>query len=309
MVSENVEKLTKPLGTHFETSLVNNVPNLADQMGEMLTGAGAEERIKRKEFESLRKTFDDLQQSLSDLAKGGSARMKSLADSLDSKAGMATPAEIKAKLSVLKEVPVAPPLPPPAAAAAAQLSVPEDTNDLDRLQDPADPLWRVLSDPQNDWKWNSAFATNFFYAEGNSSVVLVRESPIHYRVQRGNNNPTALVQSQLEISGAIADAAIEVAGAASGIKLPVPQKVGGTDGGADAGKQSTPTAGSENARLTEVASLRRQALRSLQTKLSQLRKEFAKKPDDATRASLLGELEGVLRGHLPSFKPADQKAK
>lgn len=87
---------------------------------------------------------------------------------------------------------------------------------IDRLQDPADPVWRVVSDPRNRHHWNSTFSRTYFYAEGNSSVVVVRDTPMDFRVQRGDNNPTALVNAQLQVSRAVGDAAIRVANSAAG---------------------------------------------------------------------------------------------
>ena len=90
---------------------------------------------------------------------------------------------------------------------------------IERLQDPSDPLWKVVTDPMNAEQWNVEFSGTYFRAEGNSSVVVVRDSPMEFRTQRGNNDPTALVQAQLQVSRAIADAAITVAGATTGVNL------------------------------------------------------------------------------------------
>lgn len=90
---------------------------------------------------------------------------------------------------------------------------------VERLQDPSDPLWKVVTDPMNAEQWNVEFSGTYFRAEGNSSVVVVRDSPMEFRTQQGNNDPTALVQAQLQVSRAIADAAITVAGATTGVSL------------------------------------------------------------------------------------------
>ena len=50
-------------------------------------------------------------------------------------------------------------------------------------------------------------------------MVVVRDSPIKYRVQDASNNPAALVQAQLGVSRAVADAAIQIAGATTGVPL------------------------------------------------------------------------------------------
>jgi hypothetical protein len=92
---------------------------------------------------------------------------------------------------------------------------------LDRLQDPADPVWRVISSPENKDKWNKKFTNTSFVAEGNSQVIVVRDNPMSYRVHQGSNNPTALIQSQLQISRAVGNLALSVAAAAGGIKVPI----------------------------------------------------------------------------------------
>ncbi|AYM87570.1 hypothetical protein [Pseudoalteromonas agarivorans] len=90
---------------------------------------------------------------------------------------------------------------------------------LDRLQNASSPIWRIVTDPDNAEKWNTEFSETHFYAEGNSGVVVVRDSPIKYRVQEATNNPAALVQAQLQVSRAVADAAIQIAGASTGVPL------------------------------------------------------------------------------------------
>lgn len=90
---------------------------------------------------------------------------------------------------------------------------------LDRLQNASSPVWRVVTDPKNAKKWNTKFSETYFYAEGNAGVVVVRDSPIKYRVQEATNNPAALVQAQLQVSRAVADAAIQIAGASTGVPL------------------------------------------------------------------------------------------
>jgi hypothetical protein len=90
---------------------------------------------------------------------------------------------------------------------------------LDRLQIASSPVWRIVTDPQNAEKWNTEFSETYFYAEGNAGVVVVRDSPIKYRMQEASNNPAALVQAQLQVSRAVADAAIQMASTASGVPL------------------------------------------------------------------------------------------
>lgn len=88
---------------------------------------------------------------------------------------------------------------------------------LDRLQITSSPVWRIVTDPKNKDKWNTEFSKTCFYAQGDAGVVVVRDSPIKYRVQEARNNPAALVEAQLHISRSVADAAIQIAGATTGI--------------------------------------------------------------------------------------------
>ena len=78
-----------------------------------------------------------------------------------------------------------------------------------------------MLDPENDKNWGTLFARTKFRAEGKSDVIVVRDRPGHYRVQRGVNNPAALIQGQLEISRSVASAATAVLGAISGVNVPL----------------------------------------------------------------------------------------
>ncbi|MEI8631514.1 hypothetical protein P4S72_04080 [Vibrio sp. PP-XX7] len=83
---------------------------------------------------------------------------------------------------------------------------------LARLQNAGSPIWRVVADPVNEKRWNTKFSETYFKAEGEAGVVVVRDSPIQYRVQQAHNNPAALVEAQLQISRAVANTAIQIAG-------------------------------------------------------------------------------------------------
>jgi hypothetical protein len=94
------------------------------------------------------------------------------------------------------------------------------TSQLDRIQDPVDPVWRILSDPNNQRKWHTLFARTEFYAEGKAEVVFVQDRIGHFRVQRGQNNPAALIQGQVRINRSIASGVLNVMAAAGGISGP-----------------------------------------------------------------------------------------
>ncbi len=145
------------------------------------------------------------------------------------------------------------------------------------VRDWGDPVWRTLTDPENGWHWHRTFSTNYFYAEGNSSVVIVRDSPVDFRIQKGGNNPSALIQSQLQITRSIADAAISIAGAASGVPIPKPKKPAPPGEPAPAEPESPAPENDFNARKAAVdvhTKFRGDMLRTLRVNLIGLRKEF-----------------------------------
>lgn len=85
-----------------------------------------------------------------------------------------------------------------------------------RLEDLANPRWKTIA-TSNEWEKN--FTVTKFNAKGNSSVVLVQDDPVTYRIQQGSNNPAALIQGQLKIARALADASIQIVGARTGFAL------------------------------------------------------------------------------------------
>ena len=59
-------------------------------------------------------------------------------------------------------------------------------NLVDRLQDPADPIWRTVSRPENQEKWHNTFTETYFYAEGNTSCVVkpIQRAHLHDTLTR-----------------------------------------------------------------------------------------------------------------------------
>jgi hypothetical protein len=112
--------------------------------------------------------------------------------------------------------------------ASAAMFLTHLTSQIDRIQDAADPAWREVTSKVNEDKWKTEFSETYFRGDGSSSVVIVRDTPISYRIQRGKNNPAALVKAQLGISRAIGNAALTIAGATTGINLT--QMVNPSDG-------------------------------------------------------------------------------
>jgi len=307
--ASSIRALASPLHTHFETSLLDNVDVMRKSLQEQFIKSISPN--KNQALSDLRMKLEQLARRVEEASAQGSANLKGLAEQV-APPGLKTsePSELSkalgTSLSALSTLPLAPSLPTNAQAVQATLATSADLNDIDRAQDPADPFWRALTDDGNATQWNPAFATNYFYAEGNSSVVVVRDTPISYRVQMGKNNPTALVEGQLAISRAVADAAIEIAGAASGVKLPVPTAKGASASAPEKTQASVDLAG-QTAELDAKTALRRQAMVTLEARLRDLRKRIEQSPDDATRQTLLKELAGVLSGNALVFKPEDPK--
>lgn len=168
--------------------------------------------------------------------------------------------------------------------------------DLDRLQDAADPMWRIVTQKRFDEYWNSALATNFFEAQGNSGVVVVRDSPIHYRIQRGNNNPTALVQSQLRISRALTDAAIEIAGTATGVPIKLPNSGGSTAG------QSTQAQGVEPMAIARKRKEVEERLRITTNSISRIEVELTRLSALTNTVEIQAGLNNILNGAAKRFE-------
>ncbi|MDN4501909.1 hypothetical protein QX776_05825 [Alteromonadaceae bacterium BrNp21-10] len=83
---------------------------------------------------------------------------------------------------------------------------------IDRLQDVGDPIWRIVTDPNNEYHWNKRVSKTFVKANGDTSMVIVRDTPLHFRAHHAQNNPSALIRGQLEIARAIGDVALSIAG-------------------------------------------------------------------------------------------------
>ncbi|HKU63374.1 MAG TPA: hypothetical protein VJQ44_19390 [Gemmatimonadales bacterium] len=185
------------------------------------------------------------------------------------------------------------------AAGLASLVGSRDLYDsqIDRLKDPADPVWKLISSPENAWRWNQVFTRTWFYAQGNSDVIIVRDGPLDYRIQNASNNPAALIQSQLQISRAVANAAITVLGSASGMK---PTQTGASKPGTDAEEQDMSEVeqlAGRSARATELQRLRVSTGRTMQVELRGMLAALGSTPKGDRRAALLDQVEGMLNGY------------
>lgn len=182
---------------------------------------------------------------------------------------------------------------------------------LDRLQDPADPAWREILAKKNEENWGVLFAETTFQARGKSDVIVVRDRPGHYRVQRGVNNPAALIQGQLEISRSVASATTAVLGAVSGVRVPLlTEGQGGSGEADDEGTQAQPPAPSNvgaaarvEAEAEEQAQRARAAARTalvveVQSAVRQLQAIGAPDTTESTRRNqIYKQLAPVLRSY------------
>lgn len=141
---------------------------------------------------------------------------------------------------------------------------------IDKIQDFGHKNWKVIaSNSKNDNNWNTEFSKTYFEAQGNSSIVLVRDSPVYFRPQTVNNDPSSLIQSQLKVTRATVGLAISIGSALSGINLD----------DADVGVGSTPDNLSETKNgkirlLEEELSFREKAKRSLIERLKLIKTDL-----------------------------------
>lgn len=171
---------------------------------------------------------------------------------------------------------------------------------IDRLQDSGDPVWRTVTNPANEAHWNTEITKSGFFAQGKSNVVIVRQDPMRYDIHEGTNDPVALVKAQLEVSRAVANAAINVVGAATGIKVPG----GGTKPGdpASDGTAATSNAASaeafaqRKAKAEEQERARQNALRGLSMELNNILLNLASGGDSAL-ATQRSRLASVLKAY------------
>jgi hypothetical protein len=183
---EDEERISKFAGAQVSPeiknardALISNFRDLSDQVGETATSA------------------DIAFQQLDDKIEQASKKLKSasgtkLANALASAMGAAA----QFTLSDIKDQ--------RGATVVARLgrSLSLYASQIDRLHDPADPVWRqIIAAPEDEWK---NFSQTVYYAEGNTSIVIARDQVDRYRVQRARNNPAALVRSQLQVTRAVA---------------------------------------------------------------------------------------------------------
>lgn len=173
---------------------------------------------------------------------------------------------------------------------------------IDRLQDPSDPVWKIVTDPENKKKWNTQFSKTRFRAEGNSSVVVVRDNPMAYRVQQGTNNPTAAIQSQLDISRALGSVLISVAGSVYG--LDAGQVIPTSPNSDEDTEKAAQSLAVVSANTEATAKIREAALKDFERNLELLLAESATiNPRNANQvADFRRKLEALLEAKLKFFQ-------
>jgi outer membrane murein-binding lipoprotein Lpp len=319
-VVESVKEVNKAfielggsLDTDFEKSFIKNWPVVA--------AMASEQNLKiifkkePEELDGLRQRIQTLNTTLQELRLRGRQIPESVSKDLEN-AAMAMdspePGDIKKSVDaiakVATDVPSALGIGDRGATALNQLlqSTTLLYSQIDRLQDPADPIWRIVTDPENEPKWNTQFSESNFYAQGNSSIVVVRDTPMSFRVQRGANNPTALVQGQLQVSRALGNAAISIAAASTG--LPVSHLMGKDKAGKSTVEVERFSEGETLSRrkaLTEQnARVRMRAVRNLRINLISIKEDLQKidaQRDPEGYRKLRSKLEATLKGHEPVF--------
>jgi hypothetical protein len=323
-VVSSATELAGPLHTDFEKWLVaqwgNIVTSVSEQnLAEWLTPARA--KPLGGEFAKLRNRARVLADTIEAVSRRGrtvAARAQRQLIELSSQEATDSEAmqrNLRQFAAAATAVPASPGFPDRGVVALANLSSLFDQ--VDRLQDPADPAWRIVSAKTNEKKWGLAFTRTYFYAEGKSSTVIVRDTPTSFRVQNGRNNPAALIKGQLEITRAVANAAIAIAGAVSGTPVPslnVPANAASKTGTSTAASSTDDPSelSRRKAKVAKEAELRRQAMRHFARALSDIRDELQSlkadaqgnlTPEDETkRKALLLRLQSVLSGHQDIFK-------
>jgi hypothetical protein len=301
-----------PLGTDFEVAFVSQwavvVRSVASSNLQALIG-----QRETPELEEVRRKVTQLGEQLETMRTRGrrvpQAVARTLATSL--KEAELEPARLKTSFdkvaAAMTEVPVSLGLDDRGSAALHDLVLSTTFlfSQIDRVQDPADPVWRIITAPENQGRWNTTFSETYFYSEGNNSVVLVRDTPASFRIQRGNNNPAALIQGQLQISRAIANAAIAVAGAAAGVPVPKLPGAGGAaaSAGADGSSTDAELAAKRKAAIDRKAAVHAAAVSGLRRQLVALRGELERAANQAAVDEVLGRIRSVLEVYATTLAP------
>jgi hypothetical protein len=297
-----VAKLGGPVETEFERLLVNYWPTVARNISSTNVANLRAGTADTPELIALRQQVRRLADRVKLLRERGRKIPTTALTALDEafKESRPTPGQLKSSFDklILAVTEVSTSLALPDQLQALVRSSAAVFNLVDRLQDPADPIWRTISQPGNESKWRNSFTETFFYAEGNTSVVIVRDTPFSFRVLKATNNPTALVQGQLQISRAIANAAIAIAGAATGAPVPKLPGASGPSVPADGDEGTNPEQlAKRKAKVERQLAVRAQAIRNLRRDLAALRGQLERAQDQAAVDTVLEQVQALLKAH------------
>jgi hypothetical protein len=290
LAADSVKAFARPPDTDYQASLAEQWEFLSQTLTENQAFAAAADS---KSVKTLREEVQALAVQLSATAPSLAANLRKALESANGLGGLTASLKIIARQ--VNTLPEAASQSSAFASSLARAVVARELFDsqVDRLKDPADPVWRIVSAPENAYRWNQIFAKTWFYAEGKSDVVVVREGPLDFRVQSASNNPVALVASQLQISRAVTNATITVLRATVS---PSAAQVGAFDPGAT--PETVDFAAAEdmarrNARLVEVERQRAHATRTTQIQLRAIAAQLSSGPTGGARTRLLQQLQGI----------------
>lgn len=286
------------------SEVTEQIDNLAKMIVNMIDKAGKRKIQNAASLQSLQASVDALQ-SASDTADSGR-----IVDALNNMAHSALEMLVNVNVNI-KELTWQTKTDMTDAVSAASGDF--NTSQLDRNQDPADPAWRIISDPNNNNLWHPVFAEAEFYAEGKSEVIFVQDRIGHFRVQRGQNNPAALIAGQARISRAIASGAVNAFAAVSGVSgLPGLSKIGDQPDGEQPAEEPNAANGEAAAQRAdtdaELEAKSRRVSRERKALLKQLRQNRARiaatAVDTDVTTEVYEQLKAVISAYNKLFGPS-----
>ncbi|MBB6521498.1 hypothetical protein [Pseudoteredinibacter isoporae] len=176
------------------------------------------------------------------------------------------------------------------------------TEQLDRLRDAGDPIWRTVTDPANERHWQKQGVKTAFYAEGDASVVVVRDDPMHYRVVKASNNPATLINNQLLISKVLLNSSIDLFAGISGLPSNASKQNATAEQGEPEPDEQPPTLEATSlASLEAQRAQRRTALKTLAAQLRFLKERLSQieEGDAKDLKPIRLRLESVLKAYKP----------
>lgn len=299
--------------TNFEKTLIKNWPNISRMASEKNLKNIFDNEPKiladlRQKIQNLSLTLEELSERRYSVSERASKDLNEIIGAMTISKSSDMKKSVDDIAKVVTAVPSAIGIGDRGATALNQLvqSTTLFYSQIDRMQDPADPIWRTITAPENEAKWNKEFSKSYFYAQGNSSIIIVRDTPMSFRVQRGTNNPTALIQGQLQISRALGNAALSIATATTG--MPVSNML---DKDEPNNVALTKDSLSESENLTrrktiseQKYQLRARALRNLRINLKSIKEDLQKidhEKEQAEYNKLKTKFEAILDAHKQFF--------